>query len=75
MPIVRISQPLLRSRLLAYLGEQRDVVATPGDDDGISVNIVGSYNRTSHPGLVTLRIRTWEALQHAAGSDVSLAIE
>jgi hypothetical protein len=75
MPIIRISDPSRRARLLAHLLSQRDVIARPVNDDGVEINIVGSYNRAAHRELVLCRVRAWQAALETRGTEVIVSIE
>jgi hypothetical protein len=75
MALVRISDPALLATLVADLNARADVVATVIGDDLINVSILGSYNGDALRVATYLRIRAWEAAQHARGSDVRVEIE
>jgi hypothetical protein len=61
--------------LLADLGERPDVVATVVSPESIRVSILGSYNHEALRLATYLRIRAWEAAQHARGIDVHVEID
>jgi hypothetical protein len=74
MTLIRISDSTLLATLLADLGERPDVVATVVSEDSIRVSILGSYNHEALRTATYLRIRAWEAAQHARGVDVRVEI-
>lgn len=75
MALVRISDSNLLAELVADLNERADVVATVVGDDLVNVSILGSYSGDALRVATYLRIRAWEAAQHARGHDVRVEIE
>lgn len=75
MPTVRIDDPSLLPSLLADLKSRTDVVAEAVGDDTIRINILGSYNSEQMRLATYLRVRAWEAAQHARGVDVHVELE
>jgi hypothetical protein len=75
MTLIRISDSTLLATLLADLGERPDLVATAVSATSIQVSILGSYNHKALRIATYLRIRAWEAAQHARGIDVRVEIE
>jgi hypothetical protein len=75
MTLIRISDPALLATLLADLEARPDVVTTPVSDTSIRVSILGSYNHEAQRIAAYLRIRAWEAAQHARGIDVRVELE
>jgi hypothetical protein len=75
MTLIRISDSTLLATLLADLAERPDVVATAVSDESIRVSILGSYNHEALRIATYLRIRAWEAAQHARGIDVRVEID
>jgi hypothetical protein len=75
MPTVRIDDPSLLPSLLADLKSRTDVVAEAVSGDTIRINILGSYNSEQMRLATYLRVRAWEAAQHARGVDVHVELE
>jgi hypothetical protein len=75
MALVRISDPDLLATLVSDLNDRADIVATVLDDDLVNVSILGSYNGDALRVATYLRIRAWEAAQHARGHDVRVELE
>jgi hypothetical protein len=75
MTLIRISDSALLATLLADLRARPDLVATVISDNTIRVSILGSYNHEALRIATYLRIRAWEAAQHARGIDVNVEIE
>jgi len=75
MTTVRIDDPALLPDLLQDLGESLAVVAERVGDDAAELSIVGSYNADAMRLVLYLRIRAWEAAQHARGVPVHVELE
>ena len=75
MTLIRISDSTLLATLVADLGQRPDLVATAVSDTSIRVSILGSYNHEAQRIAAYLRIRAWEAAQHARGIDVHVELE
>jgi hypothetical protein len=75
MTLIRISDSALLATLLADLGERPDLVATVVSPESIRISILGSYNHDALRVATYLRIRAWEAAQHARGVDVHVEID
>ena len=67
MTTLRVSDPGMRDVLIADLRSRPDLVVAPSDDDTIEVSLLGSYNLEAMRMAIYLRVRAWEAAQHAAG--------
>jgi hypothetical protein len=75
MTLIRISDSALLATLLADLEQRPDVVASAVSETSIRVSILGSYHHEAQRLAAYLRIRAWEAAQHARGIDVRVEIE
>jgi hypothetical protein len=75
MTVIRISDSTLLATMLADLGDRPDVVTTPISETSVRVSILGSYNHEAQRIAAYLRIRAWEAAQHARGVDVRVELE
>jgi hypothetical protein len=75
MTLIRISDSTLLATLVADLGQRPDLVATAVSDTSVRVSILGSYNHEAQRIAAFLRIRAWEAAQHARGIDVHVELE
>jgi hypothetical protein len=67
MATIRLSDPGMLDDLVADLRSRADLVVAPVGEDTVEVSLLGSYNLEAMRMAIDLRVRAWEAAQHAAG--------
>jgi hypothetical protein len=67
MATIRLSDPGLLDDLVADLRSRADLVVAAVNEDTVEVSLLGSYNLEAMRMAIDLRVRAWEAAQHAAG--------
>ncbi len=67
MATIRLSDPGLVDDLVADLQSRADLVVAQVGEDTVEVSLLGSYNLDAMRLAIDLRVRAWEAAQHAAG--------
>jgi hypothetical protein len=64
---IRLSDPGLLDDLIADLQSRADLVVAAVGEDTLEVSLLGSYNLDAMRMAIDLRVRAWEAAQHATG--------
>lgn len=74
MTKVRISDPELLHTIVEDLRERPDIVVGIVGPNTVEVSLMGSYNLEAMNLAIYLRIRAWEATQHARGRDIRVEL-
>ena len=72
---IRLSDSEAAAALLAHLGGQQDLWVERIGEARLRVSVMGSYAVDAMQLELYLRIRAWEAAEHARGRSVSVEFE